>query len=142
VVRIHAQTDLQHGPTTTTTTITNDSTFLSNKTAVTLLTLHASLFVLWAILAGQPRDNWLNPLFVTIMGINKYYINPIITITTSVAFMLQAGTAKETQGPSALNRTTLLLQAVVFLALTVLWPFRFKVPQNLRYQDNLWLLEE
>jgi len=76
------------------------------------------------------------------MGINQYCINPVITIATVVAFALQAGTARETQGPSALNRTTLLLQAVVFLALAVSWPFRFKVPQNLRSGGNLWLLEE
>ncbi|KAF1947620.1 hypothetical protein EJ02DRAFT_507475 [Clathrospora elynae] len=129
-----------HGPTTAATR-TNDSTFPSNKTAVTVLTLHASFCVFWAILAGQPRDDWLDLPFVTIMSINEYCINSVITIATVVAFALQAGTAREAQGPSALNRTILLLQAVFFLALAVLWPFRFKVPQNLRSQGNVWLLE-
>ncbi|KAJ4375997.1 hypothetical protein N0V83_001277 [Neocucurbitaria cava] len=134
---------MAHGPmTTTTTTTTNVRTFPSNKTVVTLLTLHASLCVFWAILAGQPRDDWADLPFVTIMGINEYCINPVITIATGVAFALQAGTARETQGPSALNQTTLLLQAVVFLALAVSWPFRIKVPQNLRSQGNLWLLQD
>lgn len=123
-------------------TTTSDSTFPSNKTAVTLLTLHASLCVFWAILAGHPRDDWVDLPFVTIMGINEYCINPIITIVTGVAFALQAKTARESRGLSALSRTTLLLQTVVFLALAVSWPFRFKVPQNLRSQGSLWFLRE
>jgi hypothetical protein len=45
------------------------------------------------------------------MGIDGYSINPVITIAIGIAFALQAGIAKETQGLSALNRTTLLLQA-------------------------------
>lgn len=142
VVRTGAQTNLQRGPATATTTTTNDSTFPSNKTAVTLLTLHASLCVFWAILAGQPRDDWLDLPFVTIMGINEYCINPLVTIATGVAFALQIGTAKESQGTSAVNRTTLLPQAVIFLALAVSWPFRFQVPKNLRSQGNWWLVEE
>ncbi|KAF2825178.1 hypothetical protein CC86DRAFT_419012 [Ophiobolus disseminans] len=121
---------------------TCDSIFPSNKTAVTLLTLHASLCVFWAILAGHPRDDWADLPFVTIMGINKYWINPIVTVATGVAFALQAGTAKKRRGPWVLSRTTLLLQVVVFLALAVSWPFRFKVPQNLRSQGNFWLLKE
>ena len=143
-MRTRAQADLQHDPTTTTTTIltTSDSAFLSNKTAVTLLTLHAGLCVFWIILASQPRDDWLDLPFVTIMGINMFIINPIITIATGVAFALQARTTSETQGPLVLNRAILLLQAVVFLALAVSWPFRFKVPHNLWYPGFLWFLEE
>jgi hypothetical protein len=139
VVRARALFKLQNGPTTLT---TKDDTFPSNKTAITLLALHASLCVFWAILAGQPRDDWLDLCFVTIMGINQYCINPFITIVTGIAFALQADTTRDTQGPSALNRRTLLLQAVVFLALAVLWPFRMKVPQNRRLWSLLSFLRE
>lgn len=119
-----------------------DNSSPSTKTAVTLLTLHASLCVFWAILAGQPTKDWLDLPFVTIMSLNYYCINPIITIATGIAFVLQVSTTRETQGPSALNHITLLLQAVVFLALAVSWPFRFKLPQELRSQSDLWLLDE
>jgi hypothetical protein len=76
------------------------------------------------------------------MGINQYCINPIITITTVVAFALQFETAQATQGWSALNGATLLPQIVVFSALAVSWPFRFKVPPNLRSEGSVWLLTE
>lgn len=140
-MRTRAQSDPQNVLTMTATIETDGRTFPSKKTAITLLTLHATVCVFWAILAGQPRDDWADLPFVTIMGINEYCINPIITIATAVAFALQTGTTRETQGPSALSRTTLLLQAVVFLVLAVSWPIRFKVPQNLWTQDDLQLLQ-
>ncbi|KAL2061187.1 hypothetical protein VTL71DRAFT_7460 [Oculimacula yallundae] len=113
----------------------------SNKTAFRLLTLHACLCVLWIFLAGSPTDDWLDLPFVVIMGINNYCINPIITITTGVALTLQAITAKQNQGQSVSNQTFLLLQAVVFLALAISWPFRFKVPQNLHHVDFYFFKE-
>lgn len=83
------------------------------------------------------------------MCLNYIFINPIITITTGVAFALQANASlstmdEETQSTSALNQTTLLIPAVVFTALTVSWPCRFKVDQNLSegYRGDLWFLLE
>jgi hypothetical protein len=118
--------------------------FLPSKTAVTLLTLHASLCVFLAILAGHLTHKWLDLPFVTIMSLNYYFINPIITVATIVAFEFQAGTARETRRRSALSRTTLMLQAFIFLALAVLWPFKFKVPHRMShsYRGHLWLLEK
>jgi hypothetical protein len=136
VVRTRARIGLQHG------TTTGDDTWPSNKTAIALLVLHATLCVFWAIVAGRPRDDWLDLPFVTIMGINQYCINPVITIMIAVAFAFQVDTIKETRGPSALNPVTLFLQAVVFLALAISWPFRMKVPQNRTFYDKLSLLEE
>lgn len=76
------------------------------------------------------------------MGINQYLINPVISIATAMAFVVQQGTTRDLQGPSALRRRTLLLQALVFLALAVSWPFRFKLPQDLARDDNWWLANE
>jgi hypothetical protein len=115
--------------------------FPSNKAAATLLLTHASLCIFWALLAGQPRDDWLDLPFVTIMGINQYCINPIITITAIVAFSLQARTANQTRGRSSLNQMSLALQIFVFLALAVSWPFRFRVPRNLYLRVDVWWLE-
>jgi hypothetical protein len=78
------------------------------------------------------------------MGVNQYGINPIITIATGVAFILQFNTTADTRGASAMNRMTLLLPTLIFLALAVSWPFRFKVPQIMRdlFRGDVWLLEE
>jgi hypothetical protein len=133
--RARTQVDSQNGSTTTQT----DSAFPSNKTAITLLTLHASLCVFWALFAGTPSRDWLDLHFVGIMGFNQYLINPIITIATGIAFAHQA--RETTRGPSALNRTALLLQAIAFLALAVSWLFRFQVPQRREERGFLWLLQ-
>lgn len=136
-MRTRAQTDLEDDQTSP-----DDDNSPSNKTAITLLTLHASLCIFWALLAGTPRDDWLDLPFVTIMGVNQYVINPIISIATAMAFVVQHGTTRDVEGQSALTRTTLLPHLLVFLALAVSWPFRFQVPQNLLVQDNWWILTE
>lgn len=112
----------------------------STNKVVTLLTLHASFCIFWAVLACQPQDNWLNLQFTTIMSINEYCI--IITVTTVTAFALQARTTREAQDPSALSRATLLLQAVTFLALALPW-FRVQVPQTMRefFRGDYFVLE-
>lgn len=122
----------------------SDHVFPSNKTAITLLTLHGSLCIFCAVLAGQPQDNWLDLQFTMIMDAHEYCINPIITITTGVAFALQASTTRVAHGPTVFNPSLLLLQAVMFLGLALSWPVRFQVPQNLRdsYRGNWFLLEE
>jgi hypothetical protein len=135
VVRARTQIGCQNGSTTT----ENDSAFPSNRAAVTLLTLHASLCIFWALFAGTPSRDWLDLHFIAIMGFNQYLINPIITIATGVAFALQA--RETTRGPSALNRTASLLQAITFLALAVSWFFRFQVPRNMRDRGFLWLVQ-
>lgn len=95
-----------------------------------------------ALLAGQPRDDWLDLPFVTIMSVNEIIINPLITVTTAIAFALQVATTRAAQGPSALSRMALLLQAATFLVLAVLWPFRFKMPRNLSHSRGVWVLDE
>lgn len=104
-----------------------------------LLVVHAALCVLWAILAGKPSRDWLDLPFVVIMSINYACINPLVTIATGVAYGLQASTTGATQGLISLSRRTLVLQIVVFSALAVMWPIRFKIPQNLK-GSSLWLV--
>ncbi|OAL43329.1 hypothetical protein IQ07DRAFT_593125 [Pyrenochaeta sp. DS3sAY3a] len=135
VVRTRAQSGLEGYQTSP-----DDDNSPSNKTAITLLTLHASFCIFWALLAGTPRDDWLDLPFVTIMGVNQYVVNPIVSIATAMAFVVQHGTTRDVEGPSALNRTTLLPPMLVFHALAVSWPFRFQVPQNLLLHDNWWIL--
>lgn len=104
-----------------------------------LLGLHAALCAFWAVLAGKPTKDWLDLPFVVIMSINNVCINPLITIATGVAYGLQASAAGATQNRTALSRTTLVLQIIVFLALAVLWPFRFRFTQYRRYSSP-WLV--
>lgn len=111
----------------------------SATTAILLIELHAVLCAFWAALAGTPRDDWLDLPFVTIMGINYAIINPLFTIATGVACGLQASAAGATQGRTALSRTTLVPQIILYLALAVLWPVRFRLPQNLK-ESELWLV--
>ena len=111
----------------------------SARTTVMILALHAALCVFWAILAGKPTRDWLDLPFVVIMSINYACINPLFTIATGVAFWLQARANGATQNRSALSRTTLVLQIIVFLTLAALWPFRLRLPQNLK-QSSPWLL--
>lgn len=108
----------------------------STGTAVVLLALHALLSVFWAVLAGKPSRDWLDLPFIVIMGFNFAIINPMITIATLVAYGLQAIETLATEKRAALSRSALVLQIIVFLALAVLWPFRFKLPQDLRESDT------
>lgn len=109
----------------------------SAGTAVILLALHVLLSVFWAVLAGKPSKDWLDLPFVVIMGINYAFINPLITIATLVAYGLQAIETVATEKRTALSRSAPVLPIIVFLALEVLWPFRFRLPQNLRESDPL-----
>lgn len=119
----------------------DDTTSLapSTKTAVILLIVHAALCVFWAFLAGKPSNDWIDLGFGVIMSINYAVINPLITLATGVAFGFQATATGETQNPNALSRRTLVLQISIFLALAVLWPFRFRVSMYVR-DPSLWLL--
>jgi hypothetical protein len=111
----------------------------STRTAIMLLTTHATLCVFWTVLAGTPTDDPFDLPFVTIMSAQQTVINAIITVTTGVAFALQFHAVEATQGASALSRTALFLPAILFLALAVSWPFRFQVPLNLqRDRGGLW----
>ncbi|KAG6364217.1 hypothetical protein INS49_005815 [Diaporthe citri] len=111
----------------------------SARTAVILVALHAALCVFWAILAGNPSKDWLDLPFVVTMSINYAVINPLFTIATGVAYGLQASAAGATQGRTALSRTTLVLQIIIFSALALLWPVRFRLPENLK-GSSLWLV--
>jgi hypothetical protein len=92
-VRAKTQTDLQHGsPSPPAIGTDNNAPLPSNKTAINLLITNAGLCIFWALLAGKSREDWLDLPFVKIMGFNQYWINPIITFTTIIAFALQACT--------------------------------------------------
>lgn len=110
----------------------------SGGTAFVLVVVHASLCILWAILAGKPTRDWLDLPFVVIMGINLACINPLFTVATIVAYGLQAGATVAPQDRNALSRTTVVLQIIVFSALAVLWPLRLTLPQYLK--GNLWVV--
>lgn len=124
-------TDPTAGPTST------DRASPSAGTVITLLALHALLSVFWAVLAGKPSKDWLDLPFVVIMGINFAFINPLITIGTLAAYGLQAIETVATEKRTALSRSALVLQIIVFLALAVLWPFRFGLPQDLRESGSV-----
>jgi len=126
--------------TTTTTTTTSPSI----RTTVILTTTHASLCIFWIFMAGSPTDDWLDLPFVMIMTVQQIIFNPIITIATSIAFALQIRMMRTSQDPSALSCAALLLPCGLFLALAVSWPFRFRVPRNLRRErgDFWWPLTE
>ena len=113
------------------------------RTAYTLLTLHAALCVLWAYLAGTPTTDWIDLPFTGVMGLNAYIINPIVGLLTIYAMKLQIDTARDTEGGLVLTQFTMGLQALVFVALAVSWPFRFKVPQNLALRmGREWWVQE
>lgn len=111
----------------------------NTRIAVALLALHAALCVFWAILGGKPSKDWSDLPFAVIMSINYAFINPVITVVTGVAFWIQASETGTIQDGTALSRKTPVLQIMVFLALVVLWPFRLRLPQNLK-GSSLWLL--
>lgn len=117
-------------------TSSTDRASPSAGTAVVLLALHVLLSVFWAVMAGKPSKDWLDVPFVVIMGINFAFINPLITIGTLVAYGLQAIETVATEKHTALSRSAFFLQIIVFLALAVLWPFRFRLPQDLRESDS------
>lgn len=121
---------------------TTDRTSPSARTAVTLLAVHAALCIFWAIVAGKPRNDWLDLPFVVIMSINYACINPLITVATGVAYWIQASAAGASQNRTALSRMTLVLQIITFSALAVLWPVRFKLPQKLKGSSSLWLVSD
>lgn len=75
------------------------------------------------------------------MGINYAFINPLFTIATGVAFGLQASATGATQNRTALSRMTLVLQIIVFLALAVLWPVRFRLPEYLKGPSSWVVLD-
>ncbi|KAL2276759.1 hypothetical protein FJTKL_00424 [Diaporthe vaccinii] len=153
VVRESAHANVETDPTTAQTTeataeqtadpttdpTTTDETSPSARVAVLLVVIHAALCVFWAILAGEPSRDWLDLPFVIIMGINYACINPLFTVTTGIAYGLQASAAGAAQDRTALSRTTLVLQIIVFLALAVLWPVRLRLPENLK-DSGLWLV--
>lgn len=74
------------------------------------------------------------------MAVNMYIANPFITTATMIAFAYQAAATRASCGSNALSRTTLGLQALIFLVLAVLWPFRLVMPDMLRGDqfDELW----
>lgn len=49
-----------------------------------------------------------------------------------MAFAYQAAATRASHGSSALSKTALGFQALVFLVLAVLWPFRLVMPEMLR----------
>jgi hypothetical protein len=101
------------------------------RTAYTFLALHAALCVLWAYFAGTPTRDWLDLPFVTVMGVNACIVNPFVSLATMYAMKVQIDTTRSTKGISVLTQSTMGFQALVFLALAISWPLRFKVPKNL-----------
>lgn len=117
-------------------------TSISAKTTIALVFGHAVICIAMALLIGVPSDDWLDLPFVTIMSVNNICINPVITAAEVIAFVLQIKQSRAAQGLRALDTTTLLLQAAIFFALAILWPFRFTMPERLTYSDGLWLIKE
>ncbi|KAH7399187.1 hypothetical protein DE146DRAFT_525984 [Phaeosphaeria sp. MPI-PUGE-AT-0046c] len=116
----------------------HDAPSPSSMTAFILLTVHAILSIGWALFAGIPTQDWLDLTFVLIMSAQQYIINPVIAILTVIALGLQINMTRKLQGASALTRWTVAPQALVFLALAISWPMRFKMPRNLSIRRDRW----
>jgi hypothetical protein len=119
--------------------------------ATALLVLHAIFAVAFILIAGRPAKYWDNIAFLFIMGFHTAVTNPIATILTVVACALQASrsskfiaTSKSSGNDStdALSRKTAVLQMLTFLALAILWPFRFRMPSKLVRPGWEWMVYE
>jgi hypothetical protein len=116
-----------------------------------LLVLHAIFAVAFILIAGKPAKYWGNIAFLFIIGFNTAVAMPIATILTVVACALQASRSSEHIATSkfsgniatdALSRKTLVLQMLTFLALAILWPFRFRMPSKLVRPGWEWMVYE
>jgi ABC-type dipeptide/oligopeptide/nickel transport system permease subunit len=118
------------------------------KTALFFIVFHAAFSIMFAMIAGQPAPYLGNVAFLFIMGANNAIVLPFFTIATLVAFAYQIHSSSrdrklarssEASGlpdfRSALSTRALALQSLVFLALAVLWPFRFGYPRDQLYGD-------
>jgi hypothetical protein len=85
------------------------------------------------------------------MAFNTAIAMPIATILTTVACALQASRSSKFNAASkfsannsmnALSRRTLVLQMLTFLALAILWPFRFRMPSKLVRPEWEWMVYE
>jgi hypothetical protein len=94
---------------------------------IIFLSLQAFLFLISFPMgpSGETYSFWI------IAGINATIVNPISTISIAAAVMLQARTTWMASGPGALSRMSLSLQVVTFMALSILWPMRLKLPPGL-----------
>jgi hypothetical protein len=113
--------------------------------------LHAIFAVAFILIAGKPARYWDNIAFLFIMGFHTAIANPTATLLTVIACTLQAScsskfiaTSKSSGNTSttALSRKTAVLQMLTFLALAVLWPFRFRMPSKLVRPGLEWLVYE
>jgi hypothetical protein len=123
----------------------------SGQIATALLVLHAIFAVASILIAGKPARYWDNLAFLFMIGFNTAVAMPIATILTVAACALQASrsskfiaTSKSSGNTStnALSRKTLVLQMLTFLALAILWPFRFRMPSTLVRPGWEWLVYE
>lgn len=113
---------------------------MSNKTCLRVLASHAAMTILIIAITPAPREDWLDLPFVTLMSLNQYIVNPLVTILTVTAFYVQLTSA--TTASPALNRKSIAYLAVIHVLLAISWFWRFKVPKN-RWQCRYsWVLEE
>ena len=131
----------------TTPLISGHSRSLSGTTAIALILLHAALSIRFAVVAGKPARQLNNLTFLIIMSASNYIAIPVSTIATLGAFVYQISRSNSesagsgTRSSNALSTRSLALQGIVFLALAVLWPFRFTLPRNLR-GGEWWVVTE
>lgn len=104
---------------------------ISRKTALTLVFSHAIISLLLIFIAGKSLRQLGNSFFLIIMSANENIAIPLSTLATLAAFFIQVHTQKTTSANNALSRLSIILQAITFLTLASLWPFRFSLPQNL-----------
>ena len=120
---------------------------MSGRPAIALILVHAALSVGFAVVAGKPARQLNNIAFLIIMSANNYIAIPVSTIAALGAFVYQVrGSGSQlagsrTNSSNALSTRTFALRGIVFLALAVLWPFRLKLPRNLRNSD-WWVVTE
>lgn len=120
---------------------------MSGTTAVALILSNAALSGAFALIAGKPAGRLNNIAYLAIMSFCNAIATPFATIITIVAFALQvnrsshlvaASNTSRACPPNALNTQTSALQMVIFLALTILWPFRLNLPSDLGNPEEGW----
>ncbi|GAB7335877.1 hypothetical protein MBLNU13_g08134t1 [Cladosporium sp. NU13] len=112
-------------------TAADNRTSISRKTALTLLFSHALLSLISIFIVGKSLRQLGNIVFLIVMSANENIAIPLSTLATLAAFSIQVYAQKPISAPSALSRPSIILQAIAFLTLTALWPFRFPSPQTL-----------
>ena len=98
---------------------------------LSLLALHATLSLTFALIAGKPLCQTNNLAYLFVMSANACIAIPLSTIALVFA-------AHHLIIATRLSQTSLALQCAIYPALAALWPFRLTLPRNLSCGHGSW----